>query len=96
VDLSENLGLQAIQRNEFIASLVENGYHHNPDGISMVVNIPKWEYPGTPGFKQHSGGQTERAVTGLGDTAGSLGAIGSMMSETPERRGEIARDHGFT
>ncbi|MBU0761790.1 MAG: hypothetical protein KKD39_02090, partial [Candidatus Altiarchaeota archaeon] len=83
------------QRNQFIRSLVIDGYYCSQDGYSLVVNVPKWAYVGSDGFTKYSGGRTELVKTGLGDTAGSLGAIGCMMSETQERKDEVVRQHGW-
>ncbi|MFC2163277.1 hypothetical protein ACFLRF_06305, partial [Candidatus Altiarchaeota archaeon] len=87
-ELSREYSGQPAQ-DQAIKSLVTDGYLHKPDGYSVVLNEPKWAYPKTEGFEKYSGGEHELAVTGLGDTAGSLGAIGSMMSESDERKERI-------
>lgn len=93
--LASSPSLCETMRKERISSLVRNGYYFNPDGYSIVVNVPKWAYAGTDAFRQFSGGREKLSLTGSGDTAAALSAILCRMKESRESKLQLAVENGF-
>lgn len=93
--LASSPALSEIARKDFISSLVRNGYYVNVAGYSVVVNVPKWAYAGTDGFRKFSRGREGLSLTGSGDTSAALSVILCRMKESRESKKEIAESNGF-